>query len=106
MKPPPYCSSLQDGGGFLCLRFFGWRGSARGSAFDADVLVGFGVRSHGLGGGRGFTGQRGRGSAPSAALGRLEDGAPAPRARYAPLCMPQMCVCLHRYERNIAKMDK
>ena len=42
------------------------------------------MRSHGLGGGRGFTGQHGRGSAPSAALGRLEDGAPAPRARYAP----------------------
>ena len=43
MKPPPYCSSLQDGGGFLCLRFFGWRGSA----FGADALAGFGVRSLG-----------------------------------------------------------
>ena len=29
------------------------------------------------------TGQRSRGSAPSAALGRLEDGAPASRVRYA-----------------------
>ncbi len=67
------------------------------------------MRSWGLESSRGFTGQRGRGSAPSAALGalrtepppcvpgmrlvqyqlftlsgcgRLEDGAPAPRARW------------------------
>ena len=102
MKPPPYCSSLQDGGGFLCLRFFVWRSSACGSGFGAEVQR---MRSHGLecacwvrrysrlyrttqggvgGNVRGFTGQRRRGSAPSAALGRLEDGAPASRARYAP----------------------
>ena len=47
MKPPLYCSSLQDGGGFLCLRFFGWRGSALGSGFGVDALAGFGVRSLG-----------------------------------------------------------
>ena len=64
MKPPPYCSSLQDGGGFLCLGFFGECGSALGSAFGAEVCR---MRSHGLGGGRGFTGARRRGSAPSAA---------------------------------------
>lgn len=46
------------------------------------------------------------GECPLCGAERLEDGAPAPRARYAPLGMPQMCVCLHRYERNIAKMDK
>ena len=47
MKPPPHCSSLQDGGGFLCLRFFGWCGSALGSGFGADGLAGFVVRSLG-----------------------------------------------------------
>ena len=87
MKPPPYCSSLQDGGGFLCLGFFGWCGSALGSVFGADALAGFG-------GIRGFTGQRGRGSAPSAALGALRTE-PPPRVpgmrlwaylRYALVC--------------------
>ena len=39
MKPPPCCSSLQDGGGFLCLCFFGWCGSALGSAFGVDALT-------------------------------------------------------------------
>ena len=48
-----------------------------------DALAWFGALA-GFGGIRGFTGQRRRGSAPSAALGRLEDGAPAPRARCAP----------------------
>ena len=70
MKPPPYCSSLQDGGGFLCLRFFGWYGSAWGSGFGADALAGFVSNS------RGFTGQRGRGSAPSAALSALRTEPP------------------------------
>ncbi|ERT67437.1 hypothetical protein HMPREF0742_00342 [Rothia aeria F0184] len=37
VKPPPYCSSLQDGGGFLYLRFFDRCGSALGSAFGADA---------------------------------------------------------------------
>ena len=81
MKPPPCCSSLQDGGGFLCLGcacFCAWIWDA-----ELDVLAGFGGSSGG-----GFTGQRRRGSAPSAALGRLEDGAPAPRVRYAPPRVP------------------
>ena len=40
---------------------------------EPDALARFGGSSNG-----GFAGQRGRGSAPSAALRRLEDGAPAP----------------------------
>ena len=84
MKPPPYCSSLQNGGGFLrlgCACFCAWIWDA-----EPDALAGFGVRSLGSvvlaeirreahrsqwvgagGNSRGFTGQRGRGSAPSAA---------------------------------------
>ena len=46
MKPPPYCSSLQDGGGFLCLGcacFCAWIWDA-----EPDALAGVGVRSLGL----------------------------------------------------------
>lgn len=105
MKPPPYCSSLQDGGGFLCLRFFGWCGSALGSVLGADALAGFGVCSLGLECARwvwkvgeaspepvgwGWWQQlrlhrtTRAGECPLCGAGRLEDGAPAPRARYAP----------------------
>ena len=93
MKPPSYYSSLQDGGGFLCLGcvcFYAWIWDA-----EPDALAGFGVRSlgsvvpaeirrevhrsQGVGAGgnsRGFTGQRGRGSAPSAALSALRTEPP------------------------------
>ena len=114
MKPPPYCSSLQDGGGFLCL----------GCVWLVQFCVGFRI---GCGCarvvwkvgeaspepvGRGWWQQlrlhrtTQAGECPLCGAERLEDGAPARRARYAPLCIPQICPCLHLYERNIAKMDK
>ena len=49
---------------------------------------------------------RSAGECPLCGAGRLEDGAPAPRARYAHLRIPQAYPCLHRHEWNIAKMDK
>ena len=46
------------------------------------------------------------GECPLCGAERLEDGAPAPRARYAPLRVPQAYPCLRRHEWHIAKMDK
>ena len=98
MKPPPYCSSLQDGGGFLCLRFFGWCGSAWGSVLGADALAWFGARLLGSAVFEALPDNAGgvwlqqlrlhrttqAGECPLCGAERLEDGAPAPRARYAP----------------------
>lgn len=104
VKPPPYCSSLQDGGGFLRLE-----GRCAGCACRVwSALAGFGVRSLGSAvfeaspepvvtaeaspdNAGGVWRQQLRlhrttqaGECPLCGAGRLEDGAPALRARYAP----------------------